>query len=94
MAVLMPSSKPTKVSVGGALQEYSQHSKGLFLQGNSSAFLMDFDGAEVDFEESGAHTTTGTGGRVHSPTPWEDDFTPQIQFSKLNNSLRGRLLRS
>ena len=53
----------------GVFQEYSQHSKGLFLQGNSSAFLMDLDCAEVDFEESGANTTAGTGRRVHKATP-------------------------
>jgi hypothetical protein len=40
----------------GTFEEHRQHAKGLFLQGYAAASLMYVAGAEVNFEEPGAHT--------------------------------------
>src|SRR5208337_120121 len=52
-----------------ALQQDGQNPKRLLLQLYFSSLFVDFARAEVNFEESGANTAAGTGGRFHEPAP-------------------------
>jgi hypothetical protein len=76
----------------GTLQQYAQNPKRLLLWRDFSACFVDFSGAEVNFEEPGANTATGTGGQVHNLDAKAPDFTPGIQVIELNNVFRHILL--